>query len=124
MSKFAQAKWRGPISNKTRNGIRRPYLGLVLHIEQGTESGTNAWFHNPKAQASAHFGNPKTGQLDQWVDTDDKAWAEVGGNSRWISVEHEGHSGDKLTASQIDNDAQLFAWLHLTVIRTRSVSEG
>lgn len=89
-------------------------MGLVLHIECGTEAGTDSWFHNPKAQASAHFGNPKVGPLDQWVDTDDKAWAEVDGNSRWVSVEHEGKGGAHLTASQVENDAHLLAWLHRT----------
>jgi hypothetical protein len=87
-------------------------LGLVLHIQEGTESGTDAWFHNPASQVSAHFGNPKSGPLDQWVDTADRAWAEVAGNPWWISIENEGHSGDLLTASQLENCAQLLAWLH------------
>lgn len=114
MARFRRARWRGPIPNRTPGGMVRPVMGLVLHIEQGTEAGTDAWFHNPKAQASAHFGNPKKGRLDQWVDTDDKAWAEAAGNSRWISVEHEGMAGDRLTAAQIENDAHLLAWLHVT----------
>jgi hypothetical protein len=86
--------------------------GLVLHIQEGSEAGTDAWFHNPSSQVSAHFGNPKTGSLDQWVDTGDRAWAEAAGNAQWISVENEGHSGDSLTASQLENCAQLLAWLH------------
>jgi hypothetical protein len=92
----------------------RPFHGLVLHIEQGTEAGTDSWFHNKSSQVSAHFGNPKTGALDQWVDTDDKAWAIVAGNRYWISLENEGDSGDALTATQLENSAQLLAWLHLT----------
>jgi hypothetical protein len=114
MPRFKRARWKGPVPNRTVGGMQRPILGLVLHIQEGTEEGTDAWFHNSKAQASAHFGNPKKGRLDQWVDTDDKAWAEVSGNPRWISVENEGHSGDKLTDSQIENCAHLLAWLHTT----------
>jgi hypothetical protein len=95
-------------------GMVRPFQGLVLHIEQGTEDGTNSWFHNPDAQVSAHFGNPKSGGLDQWVDTNDKAWAEVGGNANWISLENEGNSGDTLTDSQVANAALVLAWLNLT----------
>ena len=114
MPRFARARWRGPVPNRTPGGMQRPVLGLVLHIEQGTEAGTDAWFHNPAAKASAHFGNPKIGPLDQWVDTDDKAWAQADGNSRWISVEHEGRSGESLTDSQVENDAHLLAWLHVT----------
>jgi hypothetical protein len=116
MSRFPKATWRGPIPNKSPGKMVKPILGLILHVEQGSEKGTDSWFHNPGAQASAHFGNPLSGPLDQWVDTADKAWAEVAGNSRWISVEHEGYA-DKApapTASQIENDAQLLAWLHTT----------
>ena len=114
MARFDRATWRGPIPNETSGQMVRPFRGLVLHIEEGTEAGTDAWFHNPKAQASAHFGNPKDGPLDQWVDTSDKAWAVCAGNRYWISLENEGHSGDSLTANQIENAAQLLAWLHLT----------
>jgi hypothetical protein len=116
MSRFAKARWRGPIPNDTRAAMIRPILGLVLHVEQGSETGTDGWFHNPGAHASAHFGNPLSGGLDQWVDTDDKAWAEIAGNPRWVSVEHEGYTNEAPapTKSQLENDAQLLAWLHLT----------
>jgi len=116
MARFPKATWRGPIPNKTPSSMQRPILGLILHVEQGSEHGTDVWFHNSQAQASAHFGNPQTGPLDQWVDTNDKAWAEVAGNSRWISVEHEGYANraPTPTSSQIENDAQLLAWLHKT----------
>lgn len=114
MARFDRAVWRGPVPNKTERGMQRPILGLVLHIEQGSEHGTDAWFHNAKAQASSHFGNPKQGPLDQWVDTNDRAWAQAQGNARWISVEHEGLTGERLTDSQVENDAQLLVWLHKT----------
>ncbi len=99
-------------TNFTRGGMIRPIHGLVLHIQQGTESGTYNWFNNPKAKASAHFGNPKAGPLEQFVDIDDMAWAQAAGNHYWISVENEGKSGDSLTPSQIDNLADLLGWLH------------
>lgn len=111
MSILNICNWRGPVPNRTPGAMKRP-RGLVLHIEQGSETGSGQWFHDPNAQASAHFGNPKTGRLDQWVDTDDKAWAECAGNPLWWSVEHEGFSGQSLTDSQLDNDAHLFAVLH------------
>lgn len=90
------------------------HKGLVLHIEQGSEKGTDSWFHNPKAQASAHFGNAKDGTLHQWVDTDDTAWAEVAGNHYWISVENEGYSGQPLTQAQEETLAKLLLWCHKT----------
>jgi len=107
---FPAAHWRGPVPNQ--GGAMGRILGLVLHIQEGSEAGTDAWFHNPASKVSAHFGNPKTGPLDQWVQVGTVAWAEVSGNTNWISVETEGHSGDALTASQLENAAQLLAWLH------------
>lgn len=113
MPRFERAGWRGPVPNMTPGGMRS-HRGLVLHIQEGSEAGTDAWFHNPGSRVSAHFGNPKSGPLDQWVDTDDRAWAEMSGNPDWVSVENEGHSGDSLTPSQLENLAQLLAWLHTT----------
>lgn len=110
--RYPRATFRGPIPNFTPQGMLAPIHGLVLHIEEGSEGSANNWFHNPGAQASAHFGNPKVGPLDQWVDTADEAWAEVAGNRQWISIEHEGVAPCSLTASQLENDAQLYAWLH------------
>lgn len=111
MTRFERATWRGPVPNQ--GGSMGPILGLVLHIQEGSEAGTDAWFHNPTSKVSAHFGNPKSGGLDQWVEVGTVAWAEVNGNYNWVSVENEGHSGDALTASQLENAAQLLAWLHV-----------
>jgi hypothetical protein len=114
MALFNLANWRGPVPNMNTSVMVRPLQGLVLHIEQGTEAGTNEWFHNPGAGVSAHFGNPKSGNLDQWVDTNDKAWAQGAGNATWISLENEGYSGESLTDGQISNAAALLAWLNVT----------
>lgn len=108
--KMPGAVWIGPTPNEDPGGMTA-HLGLVLHIQQGNEQGTEAWFQEQASQASSHFLNPKTGSLRQLVDTADKAWAEANGNPGWISVENEGYSGDSLTASQVDNAAHLFAWL-------------
>jgi hypothetical protein len=113
MALMPGATWIGPTPNKTPDGMVE-VRGLVLHIQEGTESGSEAWFKNPSAQASAHFLNPKSGGLRQLVDTKDRAWAEAGGNSHWVSVENEGFVPDKLTDSQVENCAQLLAWLHKT----------
>jgi N-acetyl-anhydromuramyl-L-alanine amidase AmpD len=86
----------------------------VLHIQEGTETGTDAWFHNSASQVSSHLGNPKQGEMDQWVDTKDRAWAEADYNSVGVSTENEGQSGDTLTPSQLENNAQALAWAHTT----------
>jgi hypothetical protein len=111
MARMPGATWIGPTPNMHPNGMLA-HKGLVLHIQQGTEAGSESWFKNPESQASAHFLNPKSGGLRQLVDTDDRAWAEMKGNWYWVSIENEGLSGQSLTASQVENAAQLFAWLH------------
>ncbi|MDH6126761.1 peptidoglycan-binding domain-containing protein [Kitasatospora sp. GP82] len=114
MARMPGAEWIGPTPNQYTGGMVE-HRGLVLHIEQSNSNDSvDTWFKDPTAQASAHFTNPKAGPLQQLVDTDDAAWTEQAGNRHWVSVEHEGYSGDSLTASQIDNDAHLLAWLHTT----------
>ena len=94
-------------------GMKKPLQGVVLHIQQGHEDGTFSEFNNPAGRkASSHFGNPKKGHLEQFVKISDVAWAQMAGNHRWISVENEGFPGDALTISQIENVANLMAWLH------------
>jgi hypothetical protein len=105
------AEWIGPTPNQYPNGMEA-HRGLVLHIQDGTEAGSEAWFENPQAQASSHFLAPKAGGLRQLVDTDSASWTEMEGNRFWVSVECEGLGGDSLTPAQIEAVAQLLAWLH------------
>lgn len=111
MARMPGALWIGPTPNMHPGGMI-DHHGLVLHIQQGTEQGSEAWFKNPTSQASSHFLNPKAGGLRQLVDTTDRAWAEMAGNYHWVSVENEGLSGQSLTASQVENLAHLVVWLH------------
>jgi LysM repeat protein len=110
MARMAGATWR-PVPNCTKDG-QAEVRGVVVHIMAGTLAGTDAWFRNPAAQASSHFGTGKTGALCQWVDTADRAWAQASGNKAWLSVENEGKGGDTLTSAQLDRNAQVLAWAH------------
>ena len=74
---------------------------FVVHVMAGTLAGTDAWFHDPQAQVSAHLGHGKAGERYQWVDTEAVAWAEAAYNLVAWSAEHEGESGDELTAAQV-----------------------
>lgn len=111
MARMPRAQWIGPTDNRTAGGMIE-VRGLVLHIQDGTEAGTEAWFHNREAWASAHFLAPRTGGVRQLVDTTDRAWAQAAGNPYWISIECEGWAGQDLTASQVTNCALVLAWLH------------
>ncbi|MGW2062812.1 peptidoglycan recognition protein family protein [Streptomyces sp. NPDC001937] len=111
MARMPGALWR-PIPINYTEGGQDSVRGVVVHIMAGTLAGTDAWFRNPKAQASAHFGTGKAGALYQWVDTADRAWAQASGNRTWLSVENEGQGGDVLTDAQLDRNAQILAWAH------------
>ena len=108
------AAWHGPVPNRWAGEFVHPARGVVLHIMEGLLDGTDQWFHEPAAEASAHFGVGRNGHIYQWVDTDDAAWAEMAGNRSWISIECEGNSGDALTEPQLGAVAQLVAWAHQT----------
>jgi hypothetical protein len=112
MARMPGATWR-PVPNHTTGGQDAVY-GVVLHIMEGTLDGTDSWFRNAKAQASSHFGVGKDGRIFQWVDTADRAWAQISGNRTWLSIEHEGHSGDSLTPAQLAATARIVAWMHAT----------
>lgn len=111
MARCHFATWEGDnLPNKTK-GSMWGHKGLVLHADAVDNiDADNNWFHNPKAEASAHFGVRNDGELVQWVDTDDTAWAEVAGNHYWVSVEIES-KGEPATQAQVETLAKLFAWL-------------
>ncbi|MFJ8391125.1 N-acetylmuramoyl-L-alanine amidase [Streptomyces sp. NPDC094438] len=113
MARFSSATWRPIADNYTAGGQDAVY-GVVIHIMDGTLAGTDSWFRNTAAQASSHFGTGRSGQLYQWVDTANRAWAQVGGNRTWLSVENEGRGGDALTDAQITRCAEVLAWAHKT----------
>ena len=80
----------------------------------GTEPGTDAWFANPGAHVSAHYGVARTGAIHQYVKEEDTAYHAgitaadfarataqvvkdrpgVNPNAYSIGIEHEGKPGD------------------------------
>lgn len=112
MSKFSGAI-QHPVRNFTKGG-QDQVIGLVVHIMDGTLEGSQSWFDNPASEASSHFGTGKDGELRQWVDTADRAWAQAAGNRTYLSIENEGRGGDSLTDKQIETNAHAFAWVGKT----------
>ncbi len=86
-------------------------MGVVMHTMVGDLPGTVAWFNNPKAQASAHFGVAEDGSIHQFgpVGKGWCAWAQAAGNQAWYSIEHAdgGLTRNPLTRAQIGASAQL-----------------
>jgi len=81
---------------------------IVIHIMDGTLLGTDAWFNNPVAQVSAHYGVGKDGDIHQYVEEKDTAFhagkverpswrlikPRTNPNFYTIGVEHEGRGND------------------------------
>lgn len=87
---------------------------IALHREQGSEAGTESWFHSRVSQVSAHIGIGKDGRVAQFVDTANVAWAQVKGNGVAISIELEGFTNEKLTNAQYWALVSVIAWVHET----------
>lgn len=123
--------WRGASpANITagRGGYALEFL--VLHIMEGSLEGCAVWFNDPAARASTHFGVGKDGRIFQFVDLADQPFAHgavevdqahapaviranwgVNPNRLGVGIEHEGFSGDVMTAAQFEASTRLAAWL-------------
>ncbi len=106
--------WKGAAAANFTVGRPMPPDVIVIHLMDGTESGTDAWFANPAAQVSAHYGVAKTGAIHQYVKEEDTAYHAgihgadfprataqvvkdrpgVNPNQYSIGIEHEGKLGD------------------------------
>lgn len=98
---------------------------VVLHIMQGTLSGTDSWFQNPNAGGSAHYGIGKNGAVHQYADEAHATWANnppqspsaqivkqrsnVNANFYTIAIEHEGYTGQEWPRKMFDMSARLTA---------------
>ncbi len=108
--RYPNAVWQGAADANYSHFQITPKF-IVVHIMQGSEAGTDAWFHNPRAIVSSHFGVSRRGIVEQYVDTNQEAYAEMAYNGVGISVEHEGYSGQHLSVQQVQADMKLFAWI-------------
>jgi hypothetical protein len=107
MAWFSFAEKR-PIGINYGSGGNYPRL-LIVHTIVGSLSSADNWFRNPKARVSAHFGVGKDGRIVQWVNTSDRAWANVSANSISISIENEGQTNEPLTDAQVEANARIYA---------------
>lgn len=72
---------------------RKPVSMIVIHVEEGTEVGSEATFAAANAHASAHYGIAKDGRIDQFLPLDRAAWhaGNLDVNHRSIGIELEGY---------------------------------
>jgi N-acetylmuramoyl-L-alanine amidase len=87
---------------------------IVIHVAEGSYSGTISWFENCAAQGSAHFVVSREGRVAQCVRNEDIAW-HAGWwdtNTHSIGIEHAGYidNPDWFTRSMYHTSARLSAW--------------
>ncbi len=113
---YPQAVWYpAASSNYTDSNRETSYDSkIVIHVAQGTYSGTISWFENSAAQASAHYVVSRKGRVAQCVRDMDIAW-HAGlweTNTLSIGIEHEGYidNPDSFTNKMYHASARLSAW--------------
>ncbi len=112
---YRRAVWRPAYrGNYTQRDRGAPEIDfIVIHIAQGSYSGTISWFSNPKANVSAHYVVGRTGRVAQCVHNEDVAW-HAGNwkyNKRSIGIEHAGYAGHRWTRRMYHSSAKLSAYL-------------
>jgi hypothetical protein len=112
-----QAVWSPATScNYTASNRESSYdvRKIVIHVAEGSYSGTVSWLENCTAQASAHYVVSREGRVAQCVRDGDIAW-HAGWwdtNTHSIGIEHAGYidNPDWFTRSMYHASAKLSAW--------------
>ncbi len=105
----------------TKGGNKKNVVSI--HIMDGTLIGTTSWFAAPKSKVSAHYAVGAKGEIYQYVDENDTAWAQgvvkspssklvlsrlgINPNSYCISIECEGKDLAKVPDLEIKTLASL-----------------
>jgi hypothetical protein len=117
VNQYPGASWRPAHGGNYTNANRGPaqVAFIVVHVAQGSYSGTINWFQDRSANASAHYVVSRKGRVAQCVRNEDIAW-HAGWwrtNKASIGIEHEGYIGNprSFTASMYRSSARLSAYL-------------
>lgn len=116
-----------------KTGVRYLPEAIVIHISEGTLESMRSWFGQDASDVSAHYGVDKDGDLDQYVDETDTAWANgrvirptwgllkpsVNPNLYTISIEHAlvktevDEPDEPWPQAMIDRSCMLIAEMHV-----------
>ena|ERR1035437_7143402 len=98
---------------------------IVLHIMDGTLSGTDSWFADKVSQVSSNYGIGFNGEIHQYVKDEDTAWCQglkippinkplfklykpnTNPNDYCLSIEHEGNDLSIVHEAQINASVAL-----------------
>lgn len=100
---------------------------IVIHIMDGSLTGTDSWFASPSSGVSAHFGIGFKGEVHQYVEEQNTAWANgrvdnpkaklvvarptINPNKYTISIEHEGSDLSKAPLEQLKVSGELVKYI-------------
>ena len=115
---YGRAAWYGNNGKNYSNRDRgsKKINKIVVHVAQGSYSGTLGWFRNPdNTSSSAHYTVSKYGGVGQSVREEDIAW-HAGWwdtNKESIGIEHAGYVGNPswFTRDMYRASARLSAYL-------------
>ncbi len=114
---YGRAVWRPAYpGNYTGANRRAPKIDIiVIHVAQGSYSGTINWFQDPRANVSAHYVVSRRGREAQCVRNEDIAWhaGHWTTNTRSIGIEHAGYVSNRrsFTRAMYRSSARLSAHL-------------
>jgi hypothetical protein len=105
--------WR-PIPVSSSRPRRTKGRGVCLHVAVSEAASLFPYFST--ANVDSHFYVAKSGTIEQYVDTDLVAYAQLVGNATLISVETQGGvtnpDSEPWTAPQVDALARICRWAH------------
>jgi N-acetyl-anhydromuramyl-L-alanine amidase AmpD len=127
--------WKGDgvpnYGTRVRNSKKYTPIVIVNHISMGTLASMDAWFHNPVAEASSHFGVGRNGTIHQYVRLEYAAWTQgltadaipratapivrkmgVNPNLYCVSIEHEGYDSEGGDGTLTEIQFWTSCWLH------------
>ena len=114
---YPRAVWRPAASCNYTNSNRETSYDInkiVIHVAEGSYSGTISWFENCTAQASAHYVVSRKGGVAQCVRDEDIAWHAGWWNTNTasIGIEHAGYisNSNSFTYKMYHASARLSAW--------------
>lgn len=78
-------------ANFTVGRAGKKITGIVIHTMVGTLNGSQAWMHNPKSGALAHYGIGLSGEIRRWCEEKNTAWhaGNWSANLTTVGIEHE-----------------------------------
>ena len=109
-----------PVSSNNYTQAYRPYSNpvdkIIIHVSQGSWSGTINWFQNPNSRVSAHYVvRSSDGFIGKTVLRKNIAWhaGNWGVNQTSIGIEHEGFVTDPkwFTEAMYDSSSKLSAYI-------------